>query len=578
MEQTIQQGHPKGLYLLFVTEMWERFSYYGMRAILMLFMTKALLFDSEFASGLYGNYTGLVYLTPLIGGYISDRYWGNRKSIFVGGIIMAIGQFMLFFSASSIGTPIASIAFYIGLLSLIVGNGFFKPNISTMVNQLYAPGDKRVDGAFSIFYMGINLGAFFSPLVCGTLAEKIDYRWGFLAAGVGMLIGVVVFELLKNKYIVSAAGEIVGGKPKPFEKPKDETADASPAASSNPIQRIALWLAVYGALWYVFMSLVGFNFVSTLIFATSIAASGFVITDPSLSKIERSRIIVIYIIAFFVIFFWSAFEQAGASLTLFADQQTDRTIFGWEMPASYFQSVNPLAIIIFAPLFAVLWGYLGKRNMEPASPVKQAVGLFLLAIGYFIIAVGVSGVEGSTKTSMFWLLSMYLVHTLGELCLSPIGLSMVARLAPLRLGSLLMGIWFMSNAMANDFAGMLSKLYPEQYVSVSAVIAQEETSKVQLLERKEGKDELLAEPKTFGAKDYVAISSVNFSKIKKKAARDAAFKQITTDSKVQEKYFFGFKVNSLYSFFMVFVFMGGIAAIILFLLQKKLLSMMHGIR
>lgn len=577
MEQTIQTGHPKGLYLLFVTEMWERFSYYGMRAILMLFMTKALLFDSEFASGLYGNYTGLVYLTPLIGGYISDRYWGNRKSIFVGGIIMAIGQFMLFFSASSIGTPIASIAFYIGLLCLIIGNGFFKPNISTMVNQLYAPGDKRVDGAFSIFYMGINLGAFFSPLVCGTLAEKIDYRWGFLAAGIGMLIGVAVFEILKNKYIVSSDGQVVGGKPKPIEKSLDNSKETTSAAN-NPLQRIALWLAVYAALWYVFMQLVGFNFVSTLIFATSIAASGFVITDPSLSKIERSRIIVIYIIAFFVIFFWSAFEQAGASLTLFADQQTDRTLFGWEMPASYFQSVNPLAIIIFAPLFAVLWGYLGKRNMEPASPVKQAVGLFLLAIGYFIIAVGVSGVEGSSKTSMFWLLSMYMVHTLGELCLSPIGLSMVARLAPLRLGSLLMGIWFMSNAMANDFAGMLSKLYPEQYVSVSAVISQEETSKVQLLERKEGKDELLAKPKTFGDQDYVAISSVNFSKIEKKANRDLAFKQITTDSKVQEKSFFGFKVNSLYSFFMVFVFMGAIAAVILFLLQKKLLSMMHGIR
>lgn len=577
MEQTIQTGHPKGLYLLFVTEMWERFSYYGMRAILMLFMTKALLFDSEFASGLYGNYTGLVYLTPLIGGYISDRYWGNRKSIFVGGIIMAIGQFMLFFSASSIGTPIASITFYIGLLCLIIGNGFFKPNISTMVNQLYAPGDKRVDGAFSIFYMGINLGAFFSPLVCGTLAEKIDYRWGFLAAGIGMLIGVAVFEILKNKYIVSSDGQVVGGKPKPIEKSLDNSKETTSTAN-NPLQRIALWLAVYAALWYVFMQLVGFNFVSTLIFATSIAASGFVITDPSLSKIERSRIIVIYIIAFFVIFFWSAFEQAGASLTLFADQQTDRTLFGWEMPASYFQSVNPLAIIIFAPLFAVLWGYLGKRNMEPASPVKQAVGLFLLAIGYFIIAVGVSGVEGSSKTSMFWLLSMYMVHTLGELCLSPIGLSMVARLAPLRLGSLLMGIWFMSNAMANDFAGMLSKLYPEQYVSVSAVISQEETSKVQLLERKEGKDELLAKPKTFGDQDYVAISSVNFSKIEKKANRDLAFKQITTDSKVQEKSFFGFKVNSLYSFFMVFVFMGAIAAVILFLLQKKLLSMMHGIR
>lgn len=580
MEQAVQKGHPKGLYLLFVTEMWERFSYYGMRAILMLFMTKALLFDSEFASGLYGNYTGLVYLTPLIGGYISDRYWGNRKSIFVGGIIMAIGQFLLFFSASSLGTSVAPLLFYFGLLSLIIGNGFFKPNISTMVNQLYAPGDKRVDGAFSIFYMGINLGAFFSPLVCGTLAEKVDYKWGFLAAGIGMIIGVVVFELLKSKYIVSADGKVVGGKPEPFVAPVAEKSIENKAEkSSNPWARIGLWIAVYAVLWLVFMELVGFNFVSTLIFATSIAASGFVITDPSLSKIERSRIIVIYIIAFFVIFFWSAFEQAGASLTLFADQQTDRTLFGWEMPASYFQSVNPLAIIIFAPLFAVLWGYLGKRNREPASPVKQAIGLFLLAIGYFIIAVGVSGAEGSTKTSMFWLLSMYLVHTLGELCLSPIGLSMVARLAPLRLGSLLMGIWFMSNAMANDFAGMLSKLYPEKYVSVELVKQEEMNNKVQLLKRDEkDKEKLHVEVEELEGMRSVAISSVNFSEIKDKKAQEAAYQKVTKTAKVKERSFLGFKVNSLYSFFMVFVVMGGVAALILFFLQKKLLNMMHGIR
>lgn len=580
MEQAVQKGHPKGLYLLFVTEMWERFSYYGMRAILMLFMTKALLFDSEFASGLYGNYTGLVYLTPLIGGYISDRYWGNRKSIFIGGIIMAIGQFLLFFSASSLGTSVAPLLFYFGLLSLIIGNGFFKPNISTMVNQLYAPGDKRVDGAFSIFYMGINLGAFFSPLVCGTLAEKVDYKWGFLAAGIGMILGVVVFEMLKNKYIVSAEGKVVGGKPEPFVAPvADKSVENSEEKSSNPWTRIGLWLVVYAALWFVFMQLVGFNFVSTLIFATSIAASGFVITDPSLSKIERSRIIVIYIIAFFVIFFWSAFEQAGASLTLFADQQTDRTIFNWEMPASYFQSVNPLAIIIFAPLFAVLWGYLGKRNREPASPVKQAVGLFLLAIGYFIIAVGVSGAEGSTKTSMFWLLSMYLVHTLGELCLSPIGLSMVARLAPLRLGSLLMGIWFMSNAMANDFAGMLSKLYPEKYVSVNVVKQEENNYKVALLSRdKKQPNKLLAEVENLDGMQCVAISSVAFSEIKNKKSQEAAYQSITATAKVKEKSFFGMKVNSLYSFFMVFVIMGGVAAVILYLLQKKLLGMMHGIR
>jgi POT family proton-dependent oligopeptide transporter len=571
MENSVQKGHPKGLYLLFVTEMWERFSYYGMRAILFLFMTKALLFDSDFASGLYGNYTGLVYLTPLIGGYISDRYWGNRKSIFIGGIIMAIGQFMLFFSASSLGTSIAPITFYIGLLSLIIGNGFFKPNISTMVNQLYAPGDKRVDGAFSIFYMGINLGAFFSPLVCGTLAEKIDYRWGFFAAGVGMVIGVIVFELLKNKYIVSATGEVVGGKPQPMIEEVKEKSESTPF----DFKRLGIWISVYAALWVLFMFGLGFNFVSTLIFATSIAASGFVITDPSLNTIERQRIIVIYIIAFFVIFFWSAFEQAGASLTLFADQQTDRTIFGWEMPASYFQSVNPLAIIVLAPLFAILWGFLGKRNMEPASPIKQAVGLFLLAIGYLIIAFGVQGVEGAAKTSMFWLLSMYLVHTMGELCLSPIGLSMVARLSPVRLGSLLMGIWFMSNAMANDFAGMLSKLYPEKMVVVEQVVQLETQYKLTLVDKKNNKIENTEKINNI---ERLPISSIKFDKIKDTKIKQTVYEELATKAEAKEKSLFGIKVNSLYSFFMVFVVMAGVAAVILFLLSSKLLKMMNGIR
>jgi len=503
--------HPKGLYILFFTEMWERFSYYGMRAILMLFMTKALLFNSEFASGLYGNYTGLVYLTPLIGGYISDRYWGNRRSIFVGGLIMAIGQFLLFGSASLISTDITSakIVFGIGLFALIIGNGFFKPNISTMVNQLYPAGDKRVDAAFSIFYMGINLGAFFSPLVCGTLAEKIDYRWGFFAAGVGMIVGLFFFEMFKNKYVVTAEGKPVGMRPeKKYEIP-DNSAVNDEKIKEFGIARILLWSGIYVGLWLIFLYLVKFNFVSTLIFSTSLAASGFIITDPTLSKVERDRIIVIYIIAFFVIFFWSAFEQAGASLTLFADQQTDRVLFGWEMPASYFQSINPMAIVAFAPLFAMLWTGLGKRNIEPPSPVKQSIGLFLLALGYLVIAFGVKGVNGTTKVSMMWLMSMYVIHTLGELCLSPIGLSMVARLSPMRLGSLLMGIWFMSNAMANDFAGMLSKLYPEGGLA---------------------------------------------------------------------KNFLGIRITDLHDFFMLFVVMAGVASIVLFLLSKKLLKMMHGVR
>lgn len=526
---TSQSGHPKGLYVLFFTEMWERFSYYGMRAILFLFMTKVLVFDSEFASGVYGNFTAVVYLTPLIGGFISDRYWGNRRSILVGGILMAIGQFILFGCASLVDTNMnmAHILFVVGLTALVIGNGFFKPNISTMVNQLYAPGDKRVDAAFSIFYMGINLGAFFAPIICGGLAEKIDFRWGFFAAGIGMVLGIIMFQLLKNKYIVSAAGEQIGGKPTKettpentattepydregmFTKQNDPKLDNAVRKAEFSPARVGIWVAIYAGLWAFFMMVVGFNWISTLVFATSLAASGFIISDPNLTKVERDRIIVIYIAAFFVIFFWSAFEQAGASLTLFADQQTDRVILGWEMPASWFQSVNPLAIIVFAPLFAYIWTRLGKKDKEPSSPVKQAIGLSLLCIGYLVIAIGVQGVDGATKASIFWLLGMYVLHTWGELCLSPIGLSMVARLAPLRLGSLLMGVWFLANAMANDFAGMLSKLYPE------------------------------------GG---------------------------------QTKLLFGYEITTLNDFFMIFVIFSGVAAIVLFLLSRFMLKMMHGLR
>lgn len=515
MSASSNLSHPRGLYLLFMTEMWERFSYYGMRAILMLYMTKALLYDKDFASGIYGNYTGLVYLTPLIGGYISDRYWGNRRSIIVGGLIMAIGQFLLFLSASfrEVNWSLAGVFFFLGLLALVIGNGFFKPNISTMVSSLYPPNDKRIDAAFSIFYMGINLGAFFSPLICGTLAEKFDYKWGFLAACAGMLIGLLIFVLLKDKYIITSTGEPIGGKP---SKKIDWEIENNPNATKEfDIRRVIFWVIMYVVLLFLFYFVVPFtknSFVSTIIFGTSIPAAGFIITDPTLTNAEKTRIVVIYIIAFFVIFFWAAFEQAGASLTLFADKQTDREIFAWEMPASWFQSVNPLAIIIFAPLFAVLWTKLGQKNIEPPSPMKQSIGLFLLSVGYLVIALGVKGVTAEDKVSMFWLFSMYILHTLGELCLSPIGLSMVAKLAPARLASLLMGVWFMSTAMANDFAGMLSKLYPVQNPETGIV-----------------------EPTHFG---WIEISNA-------------------------------------YEFFMLFVVMAGIASVILFLLNKKLVKMME---
>ena len=456
------KSHPKGLYVLFVTEMWERFSYYGMRALFVLFMAKAMLFDKAFASQIYGSYTGLVYLTPLLGGYMADRYWGNRKSIIIGGVLMAIGQLFMFFAGTYYQEiEIAAPLMFTGLGFLIIGNGFFKPNISTMVGQLYEAGDKRVDSAFTIFYMGINLGAFIAPLLCGYLGDTgnaADFRWGFMAACVGMIVSLILFITLKNKYLVTPTGEQIGEKPNSAREVKSETEVAAPINYSA----MGIWAAVFGGLLYLFHFQAEMDWIGSFIFALTIAAPGYIITDPTLDKIERQRIWVIYIAAFFVIFFWAAFEQAGASLTYFAEEQTNREIFGTTIPTSYFQSINAVAIVIFAPLFVWLWGWLGKKNMEPASPFKQALGLFLLAMGYLVIAFGVKGIDPSTKLSMAWLVSLYTIHTFGELCLSPIGLSMVNKLAPVKLASLLMGVWFLSTAAANKFAGTLSAYYPEE--------------------------------------------------------------------------------------------------------------------
>jgi POT family proton-dependent oligopeptide transporter len=452
MENTqVQKGHPKGLYLLFFTEMWERFSYYGMRAIFILFLTKAIMLSSKDASNIYGSFTGLVYLTPLLGGYLCDRYLGNRRSIFIGGIMMAVGQFLLFMCASSIGTPaMAQTLLWAGLTVLIVGNGFFKPNISTMVGQLYPKGDRRVDSAFTIFYMGINLGAFFSPLVCGGLGDTgniADFKWGFLAACIGMVVSVISFEVLKNKYLQGPDGEHIG---MPVKK-----IDATSLGIIVGSTGLIFFLLSFKNMFQSDIDLIGY-----LIYGAMLIVPLVIITDKSLTGEERSRIGVIFILAFFVIFFWSAFEQAGASLTLFADKQTDRHIGGWEMPASFFQSVNPLAVITIAPIMTVIWGWLHKRNAEPASPLKMAWGLALLCLGYIVIMMAVKGVDSSIKISMFWLLSLYVLHSIGELCLSPIGLSMVSKLAPVRFASLLMGTWFLANAAANKFAGTLSALIP----------------------------------------------------------------------------------------------------------------------
>lgn len=453
-------GHPKGLYLLFFTEMWERFSYYGMRAIFTLFMIKALLFDKALASEIYGSYTGLVYLTPLIGGYVADRYWGNRRSILVGGVLMAMGHFCMFLSASNYSNfAFAQPMLFLGLGFLIFGNGFFKPNISTMVGQLYPEGDKRVDAAFTIFYMGINLGAFFAPLVCGGFGDTgnpADFKWGFLAACIGMVISILSFELLKNKLIVTPTGKGIGMVPT-----KKALAENEAKAPKMLLSQTLIWVAASILLFAAFYNLMDSGVIGSAIFSITIIGPAVIITDKTLTSIEKQRIGVIYILAFFVIFFWAAFEQAGASLTFFAEEQTDRKLFETEIPASFFQSINAIFIVILAPIFALIWTFLGERNWEPSSPAKQAFGLLFLCIGYLIIAFGVKGLDPTIKVSMMWLFSLYLLHTIGELCLSPIGLAMVVKLAPEKFASLLMGVWFLSAAAASKFAGILSSLYPD---------------------------------------------------------------------------------------------------------------------
>jgi POT family proton-dependent oligopeptide transporter len=542
-------AHPRGLYVLFATEMWERFNYYGMRAILIYFMTDALLFNKVFASNLYGGYTSLVFLTPLIGGFIADRYWGNRRSIVLGGLVMALAELILFFCASlyKSSPEVSSLLFYVGLGTMIVGNGFFKPNISSMVGQLYRPNDKRTDAAYTIFYMGINTGGMLGPFICGLVGNTgnpDDFKWAFLAGGIGMLLSVVTMKYFEKKYLVDADNNAIGITPKEM------------ANSTSPIKNqvsitvivglIALVAIALGLLYAHGQKIFDLSFLLLLALAVILYV---IFSDKSLSKEERDRIIAIFVVSFFVIFFWSAFEQAGASLSFFAAEQTNLHVdlLNYNVPPSWFQSLNSAFVVLFAPLFAWIWIQLGMRNKEPNSPMKMAIGLFLLAVGYAWIALGVKDVGPNVKVSMIWLTGMYALHTWGELCLSPIGLSLVNKLAPLRFASLLMAVWFMANAAANVLAGKLSALYPPG----PAEIKKAGTAGIDLPSILAGK----AVPTT---------------------------EQIAKLNELEVPYHFqtvlGYQINNLYDFFMLFVIMSGIAALILFLLTRWLGKMMHGLK
>ena len=391
MRKKLTQNHPKGLYLLFFTEMWERFSYYGMRALLVLYMIQQLLYTNEEAGYIYGLYTGFVYLTPVIGGYIADRLIGQRKSILLGAFLMCAGLFSLAFGGVKMFIP--------SLTVMIIANGFFKSNISSLLGLLYGKDNDKKDSGFTVFYMGINLGAFFSPLVCGTIAVKFGFQWGFASAGIGMLIGIVTYLLFQK----SCLGEY-GQKPvkKEFSEDKQK--------------------------------------------------------QRELTKREAKRIYALFILMAFTIVFWTCYEQAGCSLTLFAEYSTRRYLFGHTVPTGYFQSLNPLFIIILAPLASWLWTSLGRKNLEPTSVEKFTLALGIMSVAYVVMALA-GDLSKTSEVSALWLVSAYLLMTVAELCISPIGLSLVSKLAPRQFLSATMGMWFLTSFFGNIFAGFWGGKY-----------------------------------------------------------------------------------------------------------------------
>ena len=409
-----KHGQPKALYMLFMVEMWERFNYYGMRALLSLFMISTVIgFTKATSSKIYGMFTALVYLTPVLGGYLADRYIGKRHSITIGAILMAMGQFTL--ASYELINPILALG--TGLTLIIIGNGFFKPNISTIVGELYEPNDPRRDGGFTIFYMGINVGAFFAPFICGFLGEPTDpmnvleaYKWkyGFMAAGTGMLIGLVWYLVSQNKYL----GHIGLHPVTKNDQDEDPEEKAKAEAAKKPL------------------------------------------TDEEWDKIKA-----IFTFVFFAIFFFAFFEQAGTSLNFFAKEATNLTpvlpIIGQiTLKASYFQAVNPIFVVLFAPLFAKLWLKMGTK--DPSIPSKFGWGLFLQGIGFAAVAIGAALYQANGPVSAIWLILVYLFCTMGELCLSPVGLSMVTKLAPLKFMSLFKGVWLTASFFGNLLAGWLA--------------------------------------------------------------------------------------------------------------------------
>jgi proton-dependent oligopeptide transporter, POT family len=444
----VKERQPPALPTIFFTEMWERFSYYGMRALLVLYLVNALGWERAHALELYGIYTGLVYLSPLLGGYLADRYLGYRKAVVIGGVTMALGHFAMAFE------PLL----YLALGLLIAGNGFFKPNMATLLGSLYRENDPRRDGGFTIYYMGVNLGAFIAPLVAGTLGEKVGWHYGFASAGVGMCFGIAQFLIGQRR--LGTAG-MTGGKA------RIDRADAlqivTISLSMIPLVYLVMFAwdfvgPLWGALPFAVKTVLVVAMVAALWFGRRLVGKESSAPSEPLTREEWQRIAAILVMGFFVIFFWMGFEQAGGTMNLFADKLTDRHVGAWEIPASYFQAINPLGIVLLGPVVAALWVRLDQSRHALSTPAKMALGMMILGLGFIVLAIADSRARAIGSVGPWWLVAVYLLHTIGELFLSPVGLSMVTKLAPARVAALMMGIWYLANAAANYLAGILEEL------------------------------------------------------------------------------------------------------------------------
>ncbi len=452
-----QQKHPKGLYVLFATEMWERFNYYGMRALLVLYLTASLTaggfqLNRSQALEIYAIFSGLVYLTPIIGGILADKILGQRQAIYIGGILMALGQFTLALS-QTMPTTYRQFIFNSGLGIIILGNGFFKPNISTLVGKLYPDDDARKDAAFTIFYMGINLGAFIAPLICGYIASQFGWSWGFSCAGIGMIVGVIWF-ITQEKYVENS--ELSANIPASTLSYTNRHITSWTRVMLFTVSSIAF---VWGVLWSVnHLSITIQHYTLSILIPIGVFAVAYLIFKNTNGMAEWKKSGVILLLMLFNMVFWAGFEQAGGTFNLFAQQHTNRLIGNWEIPASWFQAINAIGIIALAPIISSLWIWLTHRNKNPSIPIKFSFGLILLGLGFIIMQIAKNTSIDTPLVSPLWLVSVYTIHTVAELCLSPIGLSMVSKLAPKKITSVMMGLWFISIAMGNYFAGILENL------------------------------------------------------------------------------------------------------------------------